>query len=634
MRPQQLTLEFSFTSPDKESILDNDVINFQHWTNQPEVKSSKVLSKKFFEQEEISVNFAQRQRSYHLSYFHNTLYNIYKPFFDYFLKKLYNSDAGKSPKTLHVFGYRDVIWMPGRVTIKKVDGRPTATVSYAIYRHAPNNKGERIKGTPLARLSNHVEFKSNGKTLKGVDLDKSYVAFSHSESHPGIFVATYKDLGIKQSDFAFIMPWTTLYNFSNSVPKYMESTRKHVGDYFTQQLDLNGMGAGLQKAVFTGVNNSVTRRSGNNSVELEILSLCISANSIYEILDYILPEELRKLDKGRAFTKHALAVTQLFLRDGPRDRSKDPKPNGDRYYLNNYTENLSTWLSRVRDLYTALWGLMEHYGTPNVLNFFPPELIVNPPRVYNSRFFGNNTSDAILRIAKGKYFSGFPMPKQWRLLADGIFNCESNTVHDIPNMVLKCESEKDDPLFKIPRSDVKTMKMYHDEVVKIYNTIRFKPTPINRDYTEWITSTKGLKVDDNLELVLPNDTNDIRTWGQIQGHCIGSYADRAAQGSQILMGVRDRKSKDWVGHLQIQYPRLPKKESLDGTAEPVLNQAQPQAYGNQYSILPSQNMRITQFYGLRNSQVPQDKKDPVIKHLREAATAYFFKPKKEANNGS
>lgn len=75
----------------------------------------------------------------------------------------------------------------------------------------------------------------------------------------------------------------------------------------------------------------------------------------------------------------------------------------------------------------------------------------------------------------------------------------------------------------------------------------------------------------DIEVILPQDTNEPRLWGNEQNHCIGDYVNRMAQGRVILMGFRAKGS--WVGHASIEgglvtqllaknNQRLPEEERL------------------------------------------------------------------------
>ncbi len=53
----------------------------------------------------------------------------------------------------------------------------------------------------------------------------------------------------------------------------------------------------------------------------------------------------------------------------------------------------------------------------------------------------------------------------------------------------------------------------------------------------------------DIKVVVPQDTHEVVAWGELQNHCIGSYAGYAAEGRSKLLGFK--RGDEWVGHASI-----------------------------------------------------------------------------------
>lgn len=648
-KPQQLVFDFSFSSDEQISIVPEECAGWLRWTTVPNQKAKRFTVKPE-KHESFLVEVGQRKRSYHAIDRASIFTTAYGPFLDHFIYKT----TGVKPKTDNysrnserskAFPHNQV-WMPAFLRLNVDDESPSYDFCVSIYNRNQTNRGE-VRGGSVARVLIHTTYVA-GSDGTSIDRKNSYMALSHDTLHPGVFVATFDEIGSGANATPFVMPWSSLFYFNGgSIPKSFTEPRSIVADYFSKKLKLNGLGAELQKSLFTTLSNQGFRTTGTQSVESELLSLCISARSMGDMVYFLLPDDLQNTEgnRGRVFTRHILGVLGKFLADGPPKRSF--KPTG-RHYHNvrpdgtvDASETVQTWMARVRGMYGLLWDMYCHYETPNVLDMYSVEDIYNGPPIdpATGRAGGAFSSyqleakrTTVRSIMEMKWFQGFPLPKQWRLLGEAIAAADQYQLRDIGTMVAKIEAADIDIDEHISRRDVKTITQFHDEVVKVYNTVRYAPVPVKADHSLWLTEY-GLDVNDDMELVLPETSNDIRTWGQVQGHCIGSYSDHAVNGSQILLGVRDKKTKNWIGHLQISPNCRLKKHSIerDKLEKPRNERVDPY---RRTPVVPATGMIINQFYGLRNSQVPQEKKDPVVNHLREAAIAYFFKPEKEAENAS
>lgn len=62
----------------------------------------------------------------------------------------------------------------------------------------------------------------------------------------------------------------------------------------------------------------------------------------------------------------------------------------------------------------------------------------------------------------------------------------------------------------------------------------------------------GVMIGD-IKVIAPHDTHTVISWGEMQHHCIGTYADEAVDGRTILLGFK--RGDDWVGHASIERGR-------------------------------------------------------------------------------
>lgn len=123
---------------------------------------------------------------------------------------------------------------------------------------------------------------------------------------------------------------------------------------------------------------------------------------------------------------------------------------------------------------------------------------------------------------------------------------------DLVSMVNTLDSKEPEWPTMIETRRVKNRKDFHDEVVKVYNAVKFKPTPIDLTISYPFMPSHRVPVPGTTyELVAAKDTNEIREWGQKQGHCVGSYADRVANAETTILGIWDKKTNDWVAHIQL-----------------------------------------------------------------------------------
>lgn len=94
---------------------------------------------------------------------------------------------------------------------------------------------------------------------------------------------------------------------------------------------------------------------------------------------------------------------------------------------------------------------------------------------------------------------------------------------------------------------VNTWKELHDhfdqEVRRLKTTNRVIPlTPLSKKIVE-------MPENETFKIILPPDTDTLRTWGSKMNHCIGSYASNAISGSDVFIGII--KDDKMIGNAQI-----------------------------------------------------------------------------------
>lgn len=207
---------------------------------------------------------------------------------------------------------------------------------------------------------------------------------------------------------------------------------------------------------------------------------------------------------------------------------------------------------------------------------------------------------------------GQRMPERFAMPMRGNDNM-AHLLRDLPGIIQQITARKVKTADKIKTRDVKSIKDYHDEATKVLNAIKHAPIPIEKDSFKFLEDW-GLGIPDtDYEFVVPEDTNEIRTWGQKQNHCIASYADAAMKKQCLILGVRHKESGEWLGHMQLYARGLTTKFNNGSYRNP--------------SALADGDLYITQFYGARNTSVPQPQRSQVLSHLEKAYMD--FKAKKE-----
>lgn len=90
-------------------------------------------------------------------------------------------------------------------------------------------------------------------------------------------------------------------------------------------------------------------------------------------------------------------------------------------------------------------------------------------------------------------------------------------------------------------------KEFHDLVVELENTqrhgnVKIPETPLSKKIA-------ALPKNDDIAIILPQDTKELRFWGRNMSHCIGSYAPDAASGRNVFIAII--KDGEMIGNAQL-----------------------------------------------------------------------------------
>jgi hypothetical protein len=220
----------------------------------------------------------------------------------------------------------------------------------------------------------------------------------------------------------------------------------------------------------------------------------------------------------------------------------------------------------------------------NELNAILPDISIDEK--YNAVEFALNNPDKVDRkfLSTHNNYSGvFPQR---------IFLSREKTIRFIlenPIMINDAQDMVDfirshEPEYKIPNA--KTLTELHNKVAVEDRRIRAKLSNKPIEYNERFLELEKMEIGEGIGLSLPRRTADLGEWGKELNNCIASYADRAARGDIILIGV-------FVGH------------SIDYAIE-----------------MHPETGYVNQFYGKGNSQPPTEIKSPVMTAIHKWYTKF------------
>lgn len=517
-------------------------------------------------------------------------------------------------------------------------GRIGFDLALVYYEAATASKIRRGKDKPFFRIWIHTEYELTDDGYHNIDKGVSWFALTHDTLFPNFHKEFYANVPDITSNINLIVPWyaVAVNIFSNSLPTYVTNWLGELQGLLAGTLSLNCLSPYYAAEL---IRRSVPEWGGdhiyhawyisgisfdqftNTDSERNVLLAALVARSKAEVFETIVAGNGDLKVSGAAdnkmFWKH-FSQTCLAL-------------------LDTYDgEDLGSWdfnkqVQALMRAYVEFAEVINMYGDPNFIGAVQPidvvhNVMVNRELGERGRFYNPKISfrDTARRLMENEWFATFNKPKQWRFLIEWILYANQAHATEIITMLNESLKKDRELTMEIPKRQCKTVQQLHDEVVKAYNVIKFKPTPINEELVKWLTEY-GLEIPDTqLKFVIPSDTNQIREWGNKQSHCLGSYADTMAQEKCLILGVWDGEHDSWAGHIEMAI--VPD----DSSSVPVAKYAHEKLEGTEIAV--------NQFYAANNQRVIEPYRAIALTHLARAVTAWYEKPKnpeeEENPNGS
>jgi hypothetical protein len=538
----------------------------------------------------------------------------------------------------------------------------TGTISYdlglAFYDLNYGYKKVDIRpGRPPARFWLHVEYPiSEDSGAHYLDFDKSWFGYQYDTCFSYPVFGSYHALdnwigqerkkkntyisrqvgagdGLIGATAAFIMPplilrkmrggsskfWTTVVensvNLFTTRTKLLFETYPGSSNFLVNRMS-DGFAAVDRGSAFATAKAVATQSRGGlyNGSDVDLMGKFLTARSLKDLIDLFVPYE-RPPIASAPFYKHVLNTLATMLSNAEEIERWDG-------------QHWRAAFEAVRDAYIIMAELVLATDV-NALNAFGVDEVLlrtqarldTSARRRTSYIYTNNIRDSINLMMKNKWFAEFEKTKQWRLFKSLITTEDDQPIrvlNETRSMLEQIYAKDPDALNEISRRHIKDIGTLHHEVIKVFNAVKHKPVQYKDELVEWLTSY-GLDIPEtNLKFVVPEDTNVVRNWGTLQGHCIGTYADNMARGTTILLGVWDAEAEGWIGHVQME----PIKEA----GEIVTSAGAKNGFDDLYALVGhTRFISVRQFYGRHNSAVAPEYHDLVKRHLSQAVFAWWLK---------
>ncbi len=504
-------------------------------------------------------------------------------------------------------------------------GRIGFDLALVYYEAATKSKLKRGKDKPFLRMWIHTEYELTDDNFHNIDVEESWFAMTHDTLLPTFHKEYYADVRDIRTNINLIVPWycVAVNIFSNSLPTYVTNWLGELGSLLAGTLSLNCLSPYYAAEL---IRRSVPEWGGdhiyhawyisgisfdqftNTDSEQNVLLAALVARSKAEVFETIVAGngdlKVYGAADNKMFWKH-FSQTCLAL-------------------LDTYDgEDLGSWdfnkqVQALMRAYVEFAEIINMYGDPNFIGAVQPidvvhNVMVNRELGERGRFYNPKISfvSTAKQLMDNEWFASFNKPKQWRFIIEWILYANQAQALEIVTMLRESLKKDRDMVMAIPKRQCKTVEQLHDEVVKAYNVIKFKPLPINEGLVKWLTEY-GLEIPDTqLKFVIPTDSNQIREWGKKQAHCLGNYADQMAQEKCLILGVWDGEHNAWAGHLQMAIvPDDPKAVAAN-------------KYGHEK--LEGTGIAIDQFYAAQNRPVIEPYRQIALTHLARAVTAWYEK---------
>ncbi len=174
---------------------------------------------------------------------------------------------------------------------------------------------------------------------------------------------------------------------------------------------------------------------------------------------------------------------------------------------------------------------------------------------------------------------------------------------------------------ELPKS-WKDIRELHDKISANYNKIKAADNNKTIPYTETEWQLHGHR-ESNVELILPSEGATLVTWGQEQGHCVASYAERAARKDCLIVGVKINGQHLYTMEVRTKEHQRPVKP------EPMLMTSHKFSDENnlpgmeQIERISVWSYEINQFYGYKN-RTPEDYGDKDLRKIVKGLLGSVF----------
>jgi hypothetical protein len=491
---------------------------------------------------------------------------------------------------------------PSYLNIQKVRGSRKVVIDYGFKVYPRDLNGNSDTSKIKLAVWTHVVYKYNKYEKRHVlsPADSYAIAGSQTASIKS-FAMWFNEIKDLLAVKGFVAPWSQIANFDGAYSKWFTDFQMDYQKWLDKNLII-----GLQDQTNTQKQTANSLRSGRltqkfgwfqsfrdapryvrqNSSDIYVAYL--TSDRVNSVIDTLIKKMNANIELFPSFYPLALKLLRSVF--------EDPNVNDE------HVQNRLTYLRTVAEI-------CDYYKDPTILRHLTdPEATIARMTQYQYTIWGG-----LAPMLANETFKNFPRSKQYRLLVEFLqWGPEAVRVSaDLFKMLSTINTTvvDEDVKVRIEARQVRNLTTFHDQAVYLYNALRFKPKKFKEELTKFITDI-GCKVPyTNYEIKIPEDTNIVRNWGTIQGHCIGSYADNMAAGSTILLGVWDTEKEAWFGHLQIN---------------PVGLNVNAQYYGRTQNSDGAHNFNVVprQFYGKRNAALPQEQKNLVTAHLQQGATEY------------
>lgn len=618
MSYEQLLLPFHYSDTTAEEMMSADAKNFLYGLLKNKNISTRKQALVTESENSVEAIFASRKKSYHTvgNSQSGAIYaDMVKSFYDL-------TQPGKAVANPNLVNY-GTAHMPRYIKmVVQEDKSLVVDYAFSVVRRDHNNRGAMNPEDEFFRAWIHTVYSWNKFEERHlIDKENSWIGLYSVTTSSDVYVQTYA----KQSNFTnndgLLYPWIifTTLDMTNTAQWWV----------------------GLKNKLKNFLEQNVHVKLFQNSKELDVKQFLDSNRYAYN-WDYA-----TKSYTGANYTAQALVATNFkefvdsLIVDGLQRTDHLTKdihifPAYYKYVAEQMQEIDITSVKKtsLSGFLASLAWLCHYYEDPSVLTHLPPGAFnaLSPVTAYQY-----NRSDWVgiavwKQLFKDSLFASFERSKQYRIIASCMADAASvRLAADAISMIKQCTDKGEKTVDHIDSRDVKNIKDYHDKVVQVYNSIKYKPVPIPTEFTDWITDY-GVEIPDtNIKIVIPENTNTIRNWGTTQGHCIGTYADQAVTGQNMLLGVWSEETNDWIGHLMMRsfqlihaaiggiggqarhrYGSTNAEENLP--APVIKGEVNQEAAINSIRNTTMQNY-ISQFYGKHNSVVDETVKQAVYNHL-------------------